>query len=191
MGLSTRRTTRFAAQHPRSNPMTFDRPIVVMGVSGVGKTTVGRELAQRLNAEFVDADDLHGTANLAKMSAGVPLTDTDRWPWLDLVGTALAADPTIVVACSALKRSYRDRLRRTAPETVFVHLAAAPERVAAQTEARVGHFMPPALLQSQLATLEPLEADEAGVTVVVDAEPDVLVDRIVDLLAHEQDLSEK
>lgn len=171
--------------------MTVDRPIVVMGVSGVGKTTIGVELARRLGAEFIDADDLHGTANVAKMSAGTPLDDADRWPWLDLVGAALAADSTIVVACSALKRIYRDRLRVTAPDTAFVHLAAAPERVAAQAESRKGHFMPPALLQSQLATLEPLGTDEAGTTVVVDAGPDQLVERIVRLLGGEHETHEK
>ncbi|WP_435748683.1 gluconokinase [Microbacterium sp. PMB16] len=167
------------------------RPIVVMGVSGVGKSTVGIELARRLGLDFIDADDLHGPENIAKMSAGIPLVDADRWPWLDRVGAALAADPHPVVACSALRRSYRDRLRATAPETVFVHLAAAPARVQAQSEAREGHFMPPALLQSQIATLEPLAPDERGLTVTVDAEPDELVDRIVGLLAGERGLPEK
>lgn len=171
--------------------MTTDRPIVVMGVSGVGKTTVGQELARRRGASFIDADDLHSPANVAKMSAGIPLVDADRWPWLDLVGAALLAEPGVVVACSALRRSYRDRLRATAPETLFVHLAAAPERVAAQAEAREGHFMPPALLRSQIATLEPLEPDEGGITVIVDAGPDALVDRIVARLPGEPEGSEK
>ena len=167
------------------------RPIVVMGVSGVGKTTVGVALAHRLHAEFVDADDLHGPENIAKMSAGIPLVDEDRWPWLDRVGSVLASEADIVMACSALRRSYRDRLCATAPDTTFVHLAAAPERVAAQAEAREDHFMPPALLRSQIATLEPLESDERGFVVIVDAEPDELVDRIVALLAGEREGSEK
>lgn len=171
--------------------MTTDRPIVVMGVSGVGKTTIGIALALRLGIDFIDADDLHGPENIAKMSVGIPLVDEDRWPWLDRVGAVLAGDPTSVVACSALRRSYRDRLRATAPETLFVHLAAAPERVAAQAEAREGHFMPPALLRSQIATLEPLETDEGGITVIVDAGPDALVDRIVALLPGEPEGSEK
>jgi len=163
--------------------MTTARPIVVMGVSGVGKTTVGIELARRLGLDFIDADDLHSSENIAKMSAGVPLVDEDRWPWLDRVGAVLAGDPTSVVACSALRRIYRDRLRATAPHTLFVHLDAAPARVAAQAEAREDHFMPPALLRSQIATLEPLEPDEHGIRVVVDAGPDELVDRIQRALA--------
>ncbi len=171
--------------------MSTERPIVVMGVSGVGKTTVGVELARRLGIDFIDADDLHSAENVAKMSAGIPLVDDDRWPWLDRVGAVLAADPRSVVACSALRRVYRDRLRATAPATLFVHLAAAPERVAAQAEAREDHFMPPALLRSQIATLEPLGDDERGITVVVNADPDELVDRIVGLLAGERERPEK
>ncbi|WP_219721988.1 gluconokinase [Microbacterium aurantiacum] len=159
------------------------RPIVVMGVSGAGKTTVGRELARRRGVEFIDADDLHGAGNIAKMSAGIPLDDSDRWPWLDRVGRALSSGDGPVVACSALKRIYRQRLRRLAPQTLFVHLDALPERLAEQTAAREGHFMPPALLQSQLATLEPLTAQEAGITISVDAAPEHLVDRIEALLA--------
>ncbi|WP_231479926.1 MULTISPECIES: gluconokinase [unclassified Microbacterium] len=154
------------------------RPIVVMGVSGVGKTTVGRELARRMGVAFIDADDLHGPENIAKMAAGAPLDDDDRWPWLDRVGAALAADPAVVVACSALKRSYRDRLRASAPTVFFVHLDAPRERVVAQTTARRDHFMPPALLASQLQTLEPLGPDEQGIAVTVDAAPEELVARI-------------
>ncbi|WP_258131441.1 MULTISPECIES: gluconokinase [unclassified Microbacterium] len=154
------------------------RSIVVMGVSGVGKTRVGRELARRIGVAFIDADDLHGPANIAKMAAGTPLDDDDRWPWLDRVGAALAADPGVVVACSALKRTHRDRLRAAAPTVVFVHLDAPEERVAEQATARRGHFMPPALLASQLAALERLGADEGGATVVVDAAPEELAERI-------------
>jgi len=157
---------------------TEPRSIVVMGVSGVGKTTVGQELARRIGVAFIDADDLHGPANIAKMAAGVPLDDDDRWPWLDRVGVALAADPGVVIACSALKRRYRDRLRASAPDTVFVHLDAPKERVTEQATARRGHFMPPALLASQLQTLEPLGADEDGITVTVDGTAGELVERI-------------
>lgn len=171
--------------------MTIDSPIVVMGVSGVGKTTIGIELARRLGLDFIDADDLHSAENVAKMSAGIPLVDDDRWPWLDRVGAVLAGDPASVMACSALRRIYRDRLRASAPETVFVHLAAAPERVALQAAAREDHFMPPELLRSQISTLEPLGADEHGFTVIVDAGPDELVTRIVGFLAGEQELPPK
>lgn len=159
--------------------------IVVMGVSASGKSVVGIEIARRLHLPFVDADDLHPAENVAKMSQGIPLTDDDRMPWLDLVGERLALRSTggqvpdsaaaessgVVVACSALKRSYRDRLRARAPRTVFVHLTGDPELLSARALARTGHFMPPALLASQLATLEPLGDDEAGV--VIDVGEDV------------------
>lgn len=157
-------------------------PLVVMGVSGVGKTTIGRELAQRLGTVFIDADDLHGEANIAKMSAGIPLDDDDRGPWLDRVGAQLAAGDGIVIACSALARRYRDRLRRHAADTLFVHLVADPSRVAAQTSAREGHFMPPELLHSQFAALEPLGDGEAGIDVFVDTDAAALADRIVRML---------
>lgn len=150
-----------------------------MGVSGVGKTTVGRELAQRRAVPFIDADDLHGPANVAKMRSGTPLDDADRWPWLDRVGDHLAAAGEVVVACSALRRAYRDRLRARAPGTRFVSLVGSPARIAAQIDGRTGHYMPPDLLRSQLDTLEPLGADEAGVVIVVDDASAVLCDRIV------------
>lgn len=155
--------------------MTGDAPapaVVVMGVSAVGKTTVASELAGLLGVPFVDADDLHPTTNVEKMRSGTPLADADRWPWLDRVGQTLAdgqAEGGIVVACSALRRAYRDRLRAACPGTVFVHLEANREVLARRAAARAGHFMPPALLDSQLATLEPLEADEIGVAIGVEA----------------------
>ncbi|MGF2949313.1 gluconokinase [Microbacterium alcoholitolerans] len=161
----------------------LDGGIVVMGVSGAGKTTIAQLLAERLGAPFIDADDLHGPENVAKMSAGIPLTDEDRMPWLGRVGKALDQHPAPVVACSALKRVYRDALRAHAPRVRFVMLAADVERLAAQVSGRTDHFMPPALLQSQLETLEPLEADEPGMIVRVDAEPDVLVGRVVENLS--------
>lgn len=151
--------------------------IVVMGVSGSGKSTVGAALAARLGVEFEDGDDLHPAANIAKMSAGTPLTDEDRWPWLDAVGDWLAARPAGVIACSALRRAYRDRIRAHAPAAYVVHLAGAQETIAARQAARRGHFMPPSLLASQFATLEPLAADEAGVTLDVALSVDALVDR--------------
>jgi gluconokinase len=149
--------------------------LVVMGVSGCGKTTLGRALAERLGAAFVDADDLHPVANVAKMAAGQPLTDADRWPWLDLVAQALRDRAPVVVACSALRRAYRDRLRR-AGDVRFLHLAAPQEVIAGRLAARQGHFMPPGLLTSQYATLEPPPPGEA---LVLNAAlpPDALLDQ--------------
>ncbi|MFB6610469.1 gluconokinase [Agromyces sp. NPDC056379] len=154
--------------------------IVVMGVSAVGKSTVGRALAERLGLPFRDADELHPASNVAKMAAGSALDDADREPWLDVVGAELEAATTgIVMACSALKRTYRDRLRDAAPSTVFVHLHGSDALLAARAAARIDHFMPASLLDSQLAVLEPLSADEAGITVDVDGAPTEIVDRAV------------
>jgi carbohydrate kinase (thermoresistant glucokinase family) len=141
-----------------------------MGVSGSGKSTVGLALADLLGVPFADADDLHPAANVAKMAAGTPLTDADRWPWLDLVGRALAdaPQPGLVVACSALKRSYRDAVRAAAPATEFVHLVVPRAVLGDRVANRPGHFMPATLVDSQLETLEALDSDEAGV--VVDSE---------------------
>jgi gluconokinase len=140
--------------------------IVVMGVSGAGKSTVGAALAERLGARFVDADSLHPPANVEKMAAGVPLTDEDRWPWLSLVGAELASTHPngIVVACSALRRAYRDAIRANAPATTFALLSVELSVLQGRVTQRPGHFMPPSLLTSQLETLEPLEADEPGLT---------------------------
>lgn len=147
-------------------------PVVVMGVSGSGKSVVGQALAVRLGVPFVDGDDLHPAANREKMAAGTPLDDADRWPWLEAVGAWLAARPDGgVTACSALKRSYRDVLRRHRPDVRFLVLHADRELLEERLAARSGHFMPASLLGSQLATLEPLGADEHGV--VVDVAPPV------------------
>ncbi|PTT60110.1 gluconokinase, GntK/IdnK-type [Arthrobacter sp. HMWF013] len=142
-----------------------------MGVSGCGKTTIGDLVARELGVPFLDGDSLHPVENVAKMAAGTPLTDEDRWPWLATVGSSLAAagDGGLVLACSALRRSYRDAIRAQAPDTIFLHLHGSKEVLRARTEGRSGHFMPPALLDSQLATLEPLESDEAGVVVDIAA----------------------
>jgi beta-N-acetylhexosaminidase len=142
-----------------------------MGVSGCGKTTIGDLVARELGIPFLDGDSLHPVENVAKMAAGTPLTDEDRWPWLATVGSELAAAGSggLVLACSALRRSYRDAIRAQAPDTVFLHLHGSKEVLRARTEGRTGHFMPPALLESQLATLEPLEADEAGLVVDIAA----------------------
>lgn len=138
--------------------------IVVMGVSGCGKSTVGLALADRLRVPFRDADDLHPASNVAKMSRGVPLTDEDRAPWLAAVGEELAGHGAagMVIACSALRVAYRDVLRQHAPAVVFVHLEAQKQVIAKRMVVRSEHFMPLALLDSQLATLEPLAAHETG-----------------------------
>lgn len=143
--------------------------IVVMGVSGAGKTTVGIELARLAGLRFEDADALHPAANVAKMAAGTPLDDADRWPWLELVGRHLADSPDgLVMACSALKRVYRNAIRAAAPDTVFVQLNVPRAELSDRVANRLGHFMPVTLLDSQLEALEPLGADETGV--VVDSE---------------------
>lgn len=155
------------------------RSIVVMGPSGSGKSTIGSLLAAELACDFIDADDLHPQANVQKMRGGTPLTDADRAPWLRIVAKTIRAeadlDRSVVVACSALRRVYRDILRDGAPETVFVYLDGSRELLADRLGHRAGHFMPTALLDSQLATLEPLEAGEAGVVVSIDALPDEIV----------------
>jgi gluconokinase len=155
-------------------------PIVVMGVSGSGKSTVGAALAQRLGVPFADADDLHPPANIAKMSAGHPLDDNDRYPWLENIGAWLAEHSDGgVMSCSALKRKYRDQLRHHCPGVGFIHLSGSPDVIARRQASRPGHFMPASLLASQFATLEPLEPDEPGFTINVDQDIDSIVDAIV------------
>ncbi|KMO75195.1 MAG: gluconokinase [Mycolicibacterium rufum] len=153
-------------------------PIVVMGVSGSGKSTVGAALAQRLRVPFADADDFHPAANIAKMTAGHPLDDDDRHPWLEAIGDWLAQRCATggVMSCSALKRSYREQLRRHCPDVQFLHLAGTPEVIGRRQASRPGHFMPASLLASQFATLEPLDADERGTTIDVDQSIDTIID---------------
>ncbi|MFF2032432.1 gluconokinase [Arthrobacter sp. NPDC058192] len=141
--------------------------LVVMGVCGAGKSSVGAALAQRMGATFVDSDSLHPQANVEKMAAGNPLTDEDRWPWLGLVGAELSSNHPngVIVACSALKRVYRDAIRASAPAATFVQLEVELPLLQSRVAQRPGHFMPPSLLSSQLETLEPLQSDEAGLTV--------------------------
>ncbi len=165
---------------PATHPL-----IVVMGVSGSGKTTIGQLLGLRLGIPFEDADSLHPPANVAKMAAGHPLTDADRWPWLATVGAVLAsAEPTgLVMACSALKRSYRDAIRAAAPVARFVDLEGSRALLESRVAHRRGHFMPAALLDSQLAALEPLAADEPGIRVDLDSHstPDSVIEAVATL----------
>lgn len=149
--------------------------LVVMGVSGVGKTTVATGLARRLGWGFLEGDELHPAENIAKMSAGVPLNDDDRLPWLRAIAAELSAraarGENTVVTCSALKRRYRDVLRTADARVRVVHLEAGADLIAQRLSHRTGHFMPPTLLPSQLADLEPLAPDEDGVLVNVAGTP--------------------
>jgi gluconokinase len=142
--------------------------VVVMGVSGCGKSTVGALLARRLGAEFLEGDELHPPRNIERMASGIALTDNDRRDWLleiaHQLADARAGRHALVVSCSALKRSYRDMLRTAASDLAFVHLHAGRELLEARLQARPGHFMPSSLLESQLQTLEPPASDERAIT---------------------------
>jgi gluconokinase len=154
-------------------------PLIVMGVSGSGKSTIGVALGEAFGAPFVDGDDLHPAANRAKMAAGIPLDDDDRRPWLDAVAERIRSEleggRAIVVACSALKREYRDRLAAGAPSTVFVHLEGDRELVAERQRGRDHEYMPTSLLGSQFEILEPLQPDERGIRVDVRRAPAEIV----------------
>ena len=155
--------------------------VVVMGVTGCGKTTAGAALAQRLRVPFADADDFHPEANVTKMAAGIPLDDDDRSPWLFRLATWLRdhEETGAVIGCSALKVKYRDILRSGAPELTFLHLHGDREVVAARVAGRPGHFMPAALVDSQYDTLEPLREGEAGVAIDFALPVDVIIDDYV------------
>jgi len=161
--------------------------LVVMGVSGSGKSTVGQGLATALGWDFRDGDSFHPPANVAKMRSGAPLTDDDRWPWLDAIGGHVAelerTGGHVVIACSALKRVYRDRLRASGARLRFVHLDGSFELVDARMRARRDHFMPASLLESQFATLEPPAADENALTVPIEEDPGAIVAAILARLA--------
>jgi gluconokinase len=154
--------------------------VVVMGISGVGKSAVGHELADRFAVEYVDGDDFHSEANIAKMSAGTPLTDEDRWPWLEDIGRWLAQHGAGggVVSCSALRRVYRDVLTDAAPRTLFLHLTGSHDLIRSRMEGR-DHFMPLSLLESQEETLEPLQDDERGWAFDIAPSPAEIVDAFV------------
>ncbi|HET6303046.1 gluconokinase [Microbacterium sp.] len=162
--------------------------VVVMGPSGSGKSLVGSLLAERLGLRFVDADDLHPAENVAKMAAGTPLDDADRMPWLDHVAAVLhEAEDGIVIACSALARRYRDRIRAEAPGTVFVELVVSRAELERRMRRRT-HFMPPALLDSQLEILEHVTNDESGFAVPGERAPGEIVELAVERLAGGQSL---
>lgn len=158
--------------------------LVIMGVAGSGKTTVATLLTERLGWPYAEADEFHPAANIEKMSAGTPLTDEDRRPWLEAIRDWLTAQTragiSSIVTCSALKASYRDVLRAAEGQINIVHLTADPTLLAERMTARTGHFMPPALLPSQLSTLQPLADGEDGITIVVDIPPEAVADRTVD-----------
>lgn len=164
----------------RTEPTTT---IIVMGVSGAGKSVVMTALVDRLGWATAEGDDFHPPSNVEKMRAEVALSDEDRWPWLDAIaawiGEQEAAGRDAIVTCSALRRSYRDRLRRGHPSIRFAHLVVSRDQLATRVAARTDHFMPPSLLDSQLASLEPLSADEPGGAFEADVPPAVTAERIV------------
>jgi gluconokinase len=161
--------------------------LVVMGVSGVGKTTLARALAERLGWTFEEGDELHPAANIAKMQAGIPLTDADRAPWLDAIGDwidqQLGASRSGVITCSALKRAYRDRIAKGRPQVSFVFIQLDQADVAARIAGRKGHFMPPSLLASQFADLEPPGPDEPVIVVDGAAPIPIQIEAVVRRLA--------
>jgi gluconokinase len=164
--------------------------VVVMGVSGTGKTTVAEHLVKRLGWPFAEGDTFHPEANVAKMRDGIPLDDADRWPWLqslaDWIGQREAAGENAVVTCSALKRSYREVLRTGHPSVWFAHVDTSPDVLGERLLQRTGHYMPPSLLNSQLATLERLEPDEPGLTITGEGRPDDVAEEVLDVLARER-----
>jgi len=176
---------------PPSIPATTS--IVVMGVSGSGKTSAARELTRQLGWEYIEGDDLHPEANVAKMAAGQPLDDEDRWPWLrkiaEVIGEHEAAGTSIIVTCSALKRVYRDLLRDGHPSVWFAHVDVPREVLAERLAKRQGHYMPPSLLDSQLATLEPLGEDEPGDVIAGHGPLEQTVTEVLGDLKRERQLS--
>jgi gluconokinase len=174
------------SEHTQQGPSQGGAPphrplVVVMGVSGSGKTTVGTAVADRLGLVYKDADDFHPQANIDKMAAGHPLDDEDRAPWLQAIGEWLHehVDSGAVASCSALKRRYRDALLAAAPDIHFLHLAGAADIISERMKNRPKHFMKASMLQSQIATLEPLQDDEPGVAIDVRSSVDEIVDEFI------------
>ena len=161
--------------------------IITVGVSGSGKTTVGEVLAKRLGWSFIDGDAFHPAANVEKMRAGTPLTDDDRWPWLKAIAAEIArrraTKDRVVIACSALKRVYRDVLVGGHSDVLLVHMKGTREQIMSRLAPRQGHYFPAALLDSQFAALEEPDASENALTVIVDRDVDALVDEILRALA--------
>jgi gluconokinase len=162
-----------------------------MGVSGSGKTTLARGIAEALDWDFLEGDELHPRANVDKMAAGVPLTDEDRWPWLEAIGRWIdertETGTSATITCSALRRVYRDLLVEGRPTVRFCHVEADPDLIAQRMESRRNHYMPPSLLPSQLATLEPLEPDEPGESVSAEGDPEEMVREALRLLGLDAD----
>lgn len=154
----------------------MSKHIVVMGVSGSGKSTIGAMLGDKLGLPYKDGDDLHSQSNIDKMAQGIPLNDDDRWPWLKTIGEWLDEHPEGgIIGCSSLKRSYRDRIREYAPNAVFVHVHGDRDLLYSRMSERPGHFMPASLLDSQLDTLEELTDDERGKVFDIANSPEELV----------------
>jgi carbohydrate kinase (thermoresistant glucokinase family) len=174
------------------NSLTSELPyaLVVMGVTGSGKSTIGAALGQRLGWRYEDGDSFHPKSNVAKMSAGHPLTDEDRWPWLKAIAAEIdrqrEAGQRVIIACSALKKAYRDILVHGRDDIRMVFLNGSHDLIADRLSHRAGHFMPPDLLDSQFATLEPPSPEERPITVSIDAPVEVIVDRIVQQLQPDQ-----
>jgi gluconokinase len=170
----------------RTDPTT----IVVMGVSGSGKSSVAAGLVEKLGCDFAEGDDFHPPANVEKMRAGQPLDDDDRWPWLRelaaWIGEHEKNGKSVVVTCSALKRSYRDLLRNGHPSVWFAHVTADADLIRERVERRTGHYMPASLLDSQLATLEPLQDDELGASISGAGSPETVVVQLLAALDAER-----
>ncbi|MCU1404175.1 MAG: gluconokinase [Glaciihabitans sp.] len=166
-------------------PQTYP-PMIVMGVTSSGKSTIGVDLGVVLDIPFIDGDDLHPAANKEKMAAGIALDDNDRWPWLrrigEVINEGLADGHPTIVACSALKRAYRDLLREHVPGLLFIHLTGDAQVILDRMRARTHEFMPLTLLQSQLATLEPLEPDELAILCDITATPAEIVGNVLEEL---------
>ena len=167
--------------------------LVIMGVSGSGKSTIANALGRQLGWVVEDADQFHPKSNVKKMSAGIPLTDDDRWPWLHAIAAEIArkraSGTSVIIACSALKRAYRDSLVQGHDDTRIVYLRGRKELIAERLAARKNHFMPPGLLDSQFRTLEEPSEDEHPLVVDIDATVDDIAERIVALLAQDRKTS--